>query len=315
MTTKLFLKSILSPGDALVMTAAIESLHQTYPLEYITDIKTAAMEIWENNPHITKLDENDPEIVKIPLPNDSENNLHYPLIHKSGSVHCSFLQGYVEDLANIIQRPLFLVTNRPHIYLSEDEKNWTDQIAQHYTNGRKIKFWLVNAGIKRDFTTKQWPIEYYQKVIDDTIGNIQWVQVGAAEHLHHPLRGVIDLTGRTDHRQLMRLVYHSQGGLGPVTYLQHLCAAFEKPYICLAGGREPITWINYPRQTTFHTIGQLDCCKSGGCWKSRVVPLKDGKDENDKLCNNPVLGYIRSVGKCMSIIRPEEIISVLRRAA
>ena len=60
---------------------------------------------------------------------------------------------------------------------------------------------------------------------------------------------MINLAGQTDHRQLIRLAWHARGGLGPVTYLQHLCAAWEKPYICLLGGREPATWVHYRYRT------------------------------------------------------------------
>lgn len=303
---KIIFKSFLSPGDALVLTAAIESLHLTYPGEYETDVRTAGMEIWQNNPRITSLQEGDMHTRK--------EDIHYPLVHESNQKLNTFLHAYISDLSRIIERPLTLMTNRPHIYLTEEEKSWLDQIAQHFTDGRKIPFWLVNAGTKNDFTCKQWPIEYYQKVIDDTIGQIQWVQVGSKEHAHHPLRGVIDLRGQTNNRQFIRLVYHSKGGLGPVTYLQHLCAAFEKPYMCLLGGREGVGWTIYPRQTTFHTIGQLPCCMHGGCWKSRVVPLQDNDNKNNSLCDTPVLGYLKPVPKCMAIIKPTEVITVLQRA-
>lgn len=303
MIQKLILRSQLSPGDALVLTAAIESLHKQYPGEYLTDVRTSASEIWENNPNITSLSENEVSITDV----------HYSLVHKSNQYLNTFLHGYVDGLSKVTDRPLSLLTNRPHIYLTEDEMKWTDQIAQHFTNGRKIKFWLVNAGVKKDYTCKQWPVEYYQKVIDETWGNIQWVQVGSNEHEHHPLSGVIDLRGKTTHRQLIRLVYHSEGGLGPVTYLQHLCAAFEKQYMCLVGGREGVGWTVYPKQQTFHTIGQLPCCLNGGCWKSRVVPLHDNDEKNKSLCETPILGGIKPVAKCMSLIKPEEVISVLRR--
>ena len=57
------------------------------------------------------------------------------------------------------------------------------------------------------------------------------MQVGAKEHDHPKLDGAIDLRNKTDHRQLIRLAWHSCGGLGPVTYLQHLCAAWEKRFV------------------------------------------------------------------------------------
>lgn len=293
----------LSPGDVLTLTASIESLHLQFPQEFETDVRTPAAEIWQNNPHITPLDEKDAECIE----------LDYPTIHASDRVLLPFLGGYTHDLGKKLGIPLELKTNRPHLYLAPEELEWVDQIREHYTHGRKIPFWLVSAGIKSDFTAKQWPIENYQEVVDVTRGMIQWVQVGADEHNHPRLDGVIDLVGKTDHRQLIRLAYHAQGGLGPVTYLQHLMAAWQKPYLCLVGGREPVPWVQYPFQHTFHTIGSLDCCRHGACWRSRVVPLGDGDSKDLSLCDQPVLGLKVPVGKCMAMIRPIEVLSVLNR--
>lgn len=299
---KLLLNSFLSPGDAVVMTSAIKSLHDIYPGEYQTDVYTSAPEIWQNNPHITHDDGT-----------FEKHNLHYDLVHQSDQIAISFMQAYTAGLCKVIGRPLSLTTNRPHIYLHQDEKVWVDQIQQYKTHGRKVPFWLISTGVKKDYTIKQWPVEFYQKIVDQTGGLIQWVQVGANEHEHHPLAGVINLVGQTNHRELIRLVYHAKGGLGPTTYLQHLCAAFEKPYICLLGGREPVSWVTYPKQITLHTIGQLKCCENKACWRARVIPLNDGDEKDKSLCENPLIGYIKPVAKCMAIIRPEEIVTILSR--
>lgn len=304
---KLSLKTRLSPGDVLAFTAAVYSLHTKYPGEYQTELDTTAKEIWENNPHVTQFEIGDTDV--------QQAELHYPLIHKSNQRLVSFIDACTQGLAEVIGRPIELATNRPHLYLAEEEVQWMDQVQQYHNLDSKVPFWLVNAGVKKDFTCKQWPIEYYQHVVDETFGQIQWIQIGAKEHDHHPLSGVIDFRGKTSHRELIRLVYHSQGGLGPSTYLQHLCAAFEKPYLCLLGGREGLGWVTYPRQHTFHTIGTLDCCMHGGCFVSRVTKLDDNKEQNKSLCKYPVFGYLKPVPKCMSIIRPEEVISVLRRVA
>lgn len=301
---KLLLTSLLSPGDAVVMTAALKSLHDTYPGEYQTDVCTSTSEVWQQNPYITPDDGTFEKFV-----------LNYDLIHQSNQINLSFMDAYVRGISQLIERPLHLTVNRPYIYLTDDEKfNWIDQVQQHATHGRKIQYWLINTGTKRDYTTKQWPVEHYQKVVDQTVGLIQWIQVGAVEHNHHPLgNGVLHFEGQTNHRELMRLVFHSRGALGPSTYLQHLCAAFEKPYICLLGGREPVSWVQYPKQITLHTIGQLKCCLSGACWKSRVVPLKDGDDKDNSLCEQPLVGYIKPVGKCMAIIKPDEVTAIISR--
>jgi hypothetical protein len=296
---RLILRSHLYPGDILTMTAAVESLHALYPSKFITGVETPVPAIWQSNPRISE------------VTNGRVIEMHYPSINRCGSESIPFLGGYTEFLQQVLCLPMRLTINRPLLYLSDEEKGWINQVEQHH--GHNGPFWLVSAGVKRDYPAKQWPVEFYQEVVDRTRGLITWVQVGSGEHDHPKLNGVIDLRGQTDHRQLIRLAYHSSGGMGPVTYLQHLCAAWQKPYACLAGGREPATWIQYPLQTTFHSIGSLACCKDGGCWKSRVVPLGDGDEKDSSLCVMPVTKHVRPVGKCMELITPSEVVAVLNR--
>jgi len=302
---KLILKMGLSPGDVLTMTAAVYSLHQTYPDEYLTDVRTPASEIWFNNPHITPLDERDPEVRLI--------EMHYPSIHRSNQEPVSFIAGYTEYLGEQLGRPLRCQINRPVLYLSEQEASSPSMIQQLLPNLRSRTFWLLTAGVKSDYTCKQWPVEHYQEVVDRTRGWIQWVQIGAVEHDHPHLYGVIDLIGRTTHRQLILLAYHASGGLGPSTYLQHLMAAWQRPYILLLGGREPAIWQQYPMQITLHTVGQLPCCAGGACWRSRTVSFGDGDKNDGSLCDRPMLGGIRPFPECMGKISPEEVTAVLRR--
>ncbi len=121
----------------------------------------------------------------------------------------------------------------------------------------------------------------------------------------------MNLVGRTDVRRLVVLASRAQGGLGPITLLQHLCAAFEKPYVALVGSREPVQWVQYPLQTTLHTLGKLPCCRTRACWRSRVVPLGDGNEHDGSLCERPILGMIRPAGKCMTMIRPADVIRAI----
>lgn len=306
---KLMLFSKLCPGDILTLTAAVESLHSTYPGEFLTDVRTTCREIWNENPHLTQIADDDSEARRI--------ECQYPAINHSNQRAVCFLSGYTSHLGEKLGRPLSLTTNRPHLYLSDDEKNWVNQIREHHTHGRDVPFWVVNAGTKSDYPAKQWPVEFFQEVIDRTQGRIRWAQIGECSdsHFHPDLRGVFDLRGQTDLRQLIRLVYHARGGLGGVTLLQHLCAAWQKPYVCLLGGREPVTWTTYPLQTTLHTIGsyQLPCCRLGGCWKSRVVPLDDGDSKNESLCDRPVVGLTRPVGECMTRITPQQVVDSIKR--
>lgn len=289
----LLLKNHLSPGDVLCMTAAIYSLHEKHPGKYTTAVETSCNAIFEHNPHIVPA-----------TPDAKAIDMHYPLINHCNQRAVHVIQGYCDYLEETLGVRVPLLTNRPHIYLSKQERIWIDQV--HQLTGRKQRFWLINAGRKNDYTCKFWGTENYQKVVNDLRGKVLFVQVGAAEHHHPPLKNVLNLTGKTDMRQLIRLAYHADGGLGGVTFLQHLFAALEKPYVCIMGGREPVSWNSYQRQQLLHTVGMLPCCQSGGCWKSRVEKLNDGSNQDNSLCENPVIGE-ETIPKCMSLISTKEV--------
>lgn len=288
-----------SPGDVLTLTAAVESLHRQYPGRYLTAVDTTAPEIWEHNPRVVPAEGNERVV-----------EMSYPLIDQSNQRPVHFLEGWVEHLGRQLGIPLVLNTNRPHLYLSDEEVSWMGRVEE--VLGEPAPYWIVNAGTKHDFTCKQWPVESYQEVVDRLAGRVRFVQVGLAEHRHPRLRGVIDQVGRTTTRELIRLAYHASGGLGPSTFLQHLCAAWEKPYVCLLGGREPVSWVQYPRQVTLHTVGALDCCRGGACWRSRVVPLGDGDEQDKSLCELPVLTD-PPAPQCMAMIEPGEVVRAIER--
>lgn len=284
----------LCPGDCLVMTAAIECLHKQHPGEFQTDIQTSCDDIFKNNPHVKTLE------------NAQEIEMNYPLVNFCNQRPVHFIKGYCDYLAESLGVPIDTHTNRPHIYLSSEEKAWMSQVQEMV--GRPIKYWVINAGIKSDYTCKSWGHFNYQNLVDLLYGKIQFVQIGESNHNHEPLENVINLIGKTDARQLMRLCWHAQGGVGPITFIQHIFAAYQKPYVALLGGREPLQWENYPTQTTMSTLGMLPCCQFTGCWKSRVVPLGDNDQKDQNLCELPVIG-VETIPKCMAMIEPTDVAS------
>lgn len=302
------LRCYLCPGDVMVMTAAIHELHRQYPGRFLTDVRTSVPAIWENNPHITPIDDDDPDARIF--------EMQYPLIHQSNQRPVHFIEGFCDFLAERLE----LASLRPHefrgqIYLSDQERGWMNQVEE--TTGYRGRFWLINAGSKRDFTCKQWPPAFFQSVIDQLRGRVTFVQIGAAEHDHPPLTGAIDLRGKTDHRQLIRLVHHAAGVLTGVSYPMHLAAAVPtpewlpglRPCVVVAGGREPAHWEQYPGHHYLHTIGSLSCCSGGACWKSRVVRLGDSDPKDQDLCLQPVAG----VPRCMLLIRPDDVVRSIER--
>lgn len=293
----LVLKNNMSPGDVLVMSAAIHSLHKTHPGKFLTAVSTSADAIFEHNPDIT-------DVATARRLGGEQIEVHYPAIHQSGERGIHFMQAYCEFLSDVLKVPVPLMTNRPHVHLSAQERSWMNQVEE--VTGKRQRFWLVSAGRKSDYTTKFWSTENYQSVVNALRGKILFVQVGAAEHHHPPLRNVLNLVGKTDMRQLIRLAWHAEGILSGVTLLQHLAAALQKPSVVIMGGREPVTWNSYPKQHLLHTVGAFSCCRNSGCWKSRVTKLDDGDEKDNSLCENPVIGD-EVIPKCMSAIKPSEV--------
>lgn len=306
---KLILKTEFSPGDVVMLTAAVRDLHRCYPRLFLTDVRTPCPELWEHNPCITPLRETDPAVEVI--------KCHFPLINRCDTAPYHFLHGYSEFLSDYLGLSIRPTAFKGDIYLSDLERSWYSQVWE--LTHREIPFWLVDAGGKFDFTIKWWEVGRYQEVIDHFRGKIQFVQVGQLGHYHPKLEGVIDLRGKTDVRQLVRLVYHAQGVLCPVTFLMHLAAAVEvKPgrppnraCVVIGGGREPWQWEAYPHHQYLHTNGALPCCAQGGCWRSRTVPLGDGEehDQPGALC----VDVVGQLPHCMHLITADEVVRSIER--
>lgn len=287
-----------------MLTAAVRDIHTLHSGEFETDVRTPCPDLWINNPFITPLREGDPEVLQI--------QCHYPLIHQSNQRPYHFIHGFMEYLGERLGVAVVPLQFRGDIHLSRQERRVPEKFDS--LNLERAPFWLLVAGGKFDFTIKWWELERYQKVVDHFQGRIRFVQVGEAGHHHPPLQGVVDLRGQTSLRQLIRLVHHAQGVLCPVTLLMHLAAAVPtkdplfplRPCVVVAGGREPPHWEAYPAHQFIHTVGMLECCRDGGCWRSRVLPIGDG-DEKDfvGLCAD-VVGQLP---RCMDMITPEHVIA------
>jgi ADP-heptose:LPS heptosyltransferase len=304
--TNLILECHLSPGDVVMLTAAVRDLHLAHPGRFRTDVRTSAPQLWENNPFVEPLSEAAPGVRTIPM--------HYPLIHQSNTRPYHFIHGYAQYLEQQLGVPIPVTRFKGDLHLSDREKGWMSQVEE---TGHRGDFWIIMAGGKYDFTAKWWDPDGYQRVVDHFRGRIQFVQCGEKGHWHPPLNGVIDLVGKTDVRQFVRLMYHAAGVLCPVTFAMHLAAAVEtkpgKPLnracVVVAGGREPPHWEAYPHHQFMSTNGALRCCDNGGCWKSRCQRVNDGDPKDADLCVDPVtLSPELRIPRCMEMITPNDVI-------
>ena len=300
---KLILINYQAPGDVVMLTAALRDLHRSYPGQFLTDVRTDWSDLWINNPYLTPLDLADPEV--------RVAECHYRLVELANERPIHFVQGFVEFLNRQLRLQIEPTRLAGDIHLSDEEKSQPSPVEK--ITGENIPYWIIAAGGKFDCTIKWWHFRRWQAVVDQFRDRFLFVQVGATHHYHPPLKGVLDLRGRTSLRDIVHLVYHAQGVLCPVTMLMHLAAAVEtkpgrpptRPCVVVAGGREPVTWVGYPGHKFIHTIGMLPCCATGGCWRMRSVPLGDAprRDEPKRLC----VDLVNNLPRCMHMITPEQV--------
>ena len=184
----------------------------------------------------------------------------------------------------------------PEIFLTEKEQD-PDLLKKW---GIDKPYWVINAGFKNDIPLKQYPAAYWQRVINklrtsDSFG-LDIIHSGHSHHINPQLSSVKNLVGATDNlRDYFSLIYHSEGVICHVSLPMHIAAAFHKPCVVIAGGRESFRWEQYPGHQYLHSIGKVDCCREFGCWKSNF-------DECSNFLQYPI---------CYKIISPDTVVNAV----
>ena len=270
----LLLKNHQSIGDIMMLTACVRDIKLWYP-NFNIMVDTSCNVLFENNPYLAESFPIGEDVIDI--------KMEYPLIHKIHDNDVHFLHGFIDFINKKLSLRIKLTKFSADIHLDEQEKKtWPLFIAKPY--------WVMVAGGKSDFTAKLWWQEAWQEVIDNS--NVHFVTIGGKEHeqYHCKVTNVTDMVGKTSIRQALQLIYDSEGVISPVTFAMHAAACFNKPCVVIAGGREQWWWEKYPGHHHLHTMGALDCCKTGGCWKNHCT------NKND-------LGH----QKCLELIDPKKV--------
>jgi ADP-heptose:LPS heptosyltransferase len=309
MTKRIVLSHKRAPGDTLVLTALVRDIALSHPGEFEIDVDTSAMDLWKHNPYLTNLRtaarKQDADYFKISY-GAGIRDQNKETIHFLSYFYRSFNKRYKTNI--VPQLPY------PDVHLSDEEAN------KPLVSGR---YWVMLSGGKSDFTAKIWEGDRFQAVADRLRAQgIQIVQAGGSDrgHWHPDIKGALNLVGRTNLRDMMRLVHHSDGVICGITMAMHLAAALQKPCVVVSGGREAWWWEAYVNENDgfgekasgtlqmphkfLHTIGQLDCCKQHGCWRNKVTPL--GNDKS--ICYYPIEKVAQTVPKCMDMISVEHVV-------
>ena len=319
MPEMIYIRNYQSPGDYIVMSAMIRDLHKAYPGKYQTMVNTLQPAIFDMNPYVSHF---------VPRPGMKIYTAQYSNrtsafnIHRCNEIRTHFLWGFIGDLNLYLKTKVVLTEFKPDLHLSEQEKQ--EPLIQK-------PYWLFASGGKMDFTAKWWDPVCWRAVVDAMKPWMNMVQIGGGSHVHPLIDGAIDLVGKTSFRDLMRLIYHAEGVLCAVTCYMHIAAAFNKPCVIVAGGREGWWWESYTEenrifnlrvgdpnwkpppndnfipQKYLHTLGQLPCCKDGGCWRSFVTSSDPRKN-----CTASVLQGGKRLPKCMQLITPQAVLEAVQ---
>mgnify|MGYP001335545288 CR=1 FL=1 len=315
---KVILRTELPPGDVVVLTAAIRDFVASYGYRYEVAVDCKHSDLLLNNPNVSDFfyervgdryfDEEGNEI--------ESHSVFYHLIQESNQRPYHFIHGYRKYIAGIfghIPQGDF----KGDIHLAEEEKIDRDL---HDRLGIESNYWIINAGGKYDFTAKWWDPDRYREVVSRLGDRIQFVQIGTESDFHQEIPEAINAIGKTSLRDLIKLVYHADGVLCPVTAVMHLAAAVPqkpghpdvRPCVVVAGAREPAHWEAYPGHRFLENCGALPCSPiGGGCWRSRCQEVGDGdeKDDPEALCRLPVIvSDGLKIPKCMDMISVDDVV-------
>lgn len=308
-------------GDTVLFTALIRDIHAAYPDKYEIEVVTNFTNVWWHNPHVTKIPEPRRSRARLVTLDWGKAIRQHGIDSQGKKRHIlAWYHHAFEDKAGIsvpVTKP------KADLHLSSDEK------VRRLTG----RYWVVVSGGKLDATVKHWHSHRMQEVVDKLKERgINCVQVGATQtnHIHPPLERTLNLIGQTDNvRDLWNIIMHADGVICGITGAMHIAAAFDKPCVVYAGGREEPWFEAYTDEYKafgssaesvkvphryLHSIGKLPCCMTHGCWKNRVVPL-DPTDRSRKvhlLCQNPVKPTnSHPVAGCHDLLSSDQVVDAV----
>ena len=268
MINELIIKCFLAPGDIIVLTGALRELHKCYP-EIILGTLTPYPEITYGNPLFTLQASKNKSISTINIDYLKEFN------YKNFSGN-HLIDGFISSLNDSLSLNIKKTNMFPEIILTNEEKNSKHEFLNSL--GLKEPYWLLFPGIKNDMPLKAWNPNNWQKLINiltNEYKHIHFYQVGSEKFFNPIFENIQSLVGKTeDLRDLIKLCFFSYGSIGGISLHMHLMAAFSKPSIIIAGGRETPRWSMYPNHTFLHNVGQFSCCIQGGCWNKQRFECK-----------------------------------------
>ncbi len=321
--TSLILRNEWALGDTVCLSALVRDVHRAHPGKYQLWMEGHYRNVfWRNNPHAAPVKPGvQGRLIKLEYLNGIR------AAGRGEKVH--FLSWFHKSFAAVTGITVPVTEPKGDIHLSAEERKAA-------VPGR---YWVVVAGGKKDMTAKVWAAAYWQQTVDAlTRHGLRFVQAGAQfrDHFHPLLGGVDQRVGKTNsEREFFSLIHNAEGVICGITSAMHVAAAFDKPCVVIAGGREEPWWEAYTNayfphsfgpvcsqvrvpHRFLHTMGVLDCGVGNltkGCWRDRAVPIEQADHTNPekirRLCKKPATVAAQSLPKCMAMITPAHAVEAV----
>jgi hypothetical protein len=301
MTRDFLVEFQCAPGDIVAATAVLRDVLDTYP-DVRIGFKTNHPHLTSNNRRLTPLVQlRTPQVVKL------DYSLGQSML-KAGQYHEHFITWFHRQWTHETGLPV--TCRKP--------KGWIVCNDPPLIEG---DYWLLLGGGKSDITVKHWSFLRYEMLTAALRDEgIHVVQTGASGDIHPAAGADLDLTGFGALPEFVNQVAHSQGVICPITCAMHLAAVFDKPCVVIAGGREHVCWEAYTNEGQFgqdceavktphrflHTIGRLDCCEEGGCWRRKLE-----NTAADQRCLRPDRELFQIMPECMTMITVSDVLNAV----
>lgn len=285
-------------GDTIAITPLVRDLKTAYPNSRLSVDGTLADEVFRYDSRVGLRDLAAPSLT-----------IDYKATHDRARMDHSarFLWAGHDDFYRQTGKRLRMETPRPDLVLSDDE----------LLPPEGLPYIIVASGAKLDMPLKLYPHNRWVRIVE-SLRDLGYAvkQVGALQdhrypHIQDPLPGAENLLGKTSLRQLFRLVRHAAGVVCHTSLPLLVASAFNTACVTIGGGREDPWLFEDAGVEYLHTIGQLACCELSGCRAAFPIPVHDKPYPPGTLCADPALCGDSYVGRCMTLISPDQVVEAL----
>ena len=200
---------------------------------------------------------------------------------------------HLRDLATVNWKSFHKICREiPKKNIIKFDKNEINEFQKKYSNLKHKKIGLIISDNNYSGLSdkKRWGPKNFQKVVDETNNQVDWIQVGINKDAELE-NTFLDLRGRTNLRELFYLCSISEVIVTTEGMLTHASSAFETPCVTI------FPCFIYPELSMY----------------SNIIPLVPEKGFSCQYCSGKEKVKQGQVSKCNASIIPEKVVKTIKK--